>query len=89
MTPPETFCVWRTVSNLSLEAVPMLKPIAGLAAVGIVGFVLSKLLFLLFFPIVGMFIGFFVLALKVLFFVALGWLVYSLFRKLTDRPSEA
>ena len=59
------------------------------AAVGFLGLFLSKLLWMLMLPIVGMFIGFLVFVLKIALIIGLVWLGFSLFRKWTDRPSEA
>ena len=59
------------------------------AGFGIVGFFVAKLLWALVLPIVGMFIGFLLLVLKIALIVGLVWLGFTLFRKLTDRPSEA
>lgn len=59
------------------------------AAAGIVGAVITKLLWMLLLPVFGFFLGFLFLVLKVLLIIGLVWLGFSLFRKLTDRPSEA
>ena len=67
----------------------MLKPVATLAAVGIVGIVALKLLGYVFLPFVGMLLGFLFLILKVVLIAALIWWGFSLFRKWTERGSEA
>ena len=67
----------------------MLKPIATLAAVGFIGAIIGKLLFMLLLPVFAALIGFVVLAIKVVLIVALVWLGFFVFRKLTERPSEA
>ncbi|HEY2804861.1 MAG TPA: hypothetical protein VGI92_03295 [Gemmatimonadales bacterium] len=67
----------------------MLKPLATVAAAGFVGLIVTKLLWLLLLPVIGMFIGFLVLMLKIALVVGLVWFGFSLFRKWTDRPSEA
>jgi hypothetical protein len=67
----------------------MLKPIGMFAGAAFLGVVITKLLWMLMLPLVGMFIGFLALVLKFALIAALIWLGYSLFRKLTDRPSEA
>ncbi len=67
----------------------MVKSIAMVGAAGIVGLVITKLLWMLMLPLVGMFIGFMVLVLKIALIAGLVWLGYSFFRKMTDRPSEA
>lgn len=67
----------------------MLKPIATLAAVGFVGAIIGKLLFMLLLPVFATLIGFLVLAIKIVVIVALAWLGFFVFRKLTERPSEA
>jgi hypothetical protein len=66
-----------------------MKSIAMVGAAGIVGLVLTKLLWMLMLPILGMFIGFLVLVLKIALIVGLVWFGFSLFRKWTDKPSEA
>ena len=67
----------------------MLKPIVTLAAVGFVGAIITKLLLLLLIPVFGTLIGFVALAIKIALIVALVWLGFFVFRKLTERPSEA
>ena len=67
----------------------MFKPVATLAAVGIMGVVALKLLGFIFLPLVGILLGFLVLAFKVALIVGLVWLGFSLFRKWTERGSEA
>jgi len=67
----------------------MLKPIAMLAAAGFVGLFVTKLLGFLLLPLVGMFIGFVLLVLKIVLICWLIWFGISLFKKWTDRPSEA
>ena len=66
-----------------------MKAVATVGAVGIVGFIITKLLWMLMLPILGMFIGFMVLVLKIALIGGLIWLGYTFFRKMTDRPSEA
>ncbi len=67
----------------------MVKSIGMVAAAGIVGLIITKLLWMMMLPLVGIFIGFMVLVLKIALIAGLVWLGYSLFRKWTDRPSEA
>ena len=67
----------------------MLKPIVSLAAVGFVGAIIGKILFMLLLPLFATLIGFVVLSIKVVLIVALVWLGFFVFRKLTERPSEA
>ena len=67
----------------------MLKPVAQLAAVGIVGLLAAKLLGMLMLPLLGMFIGFLFLVGKILLIAALIWFGYQLFKKLTERPAES
>ena len=65
----------------------MLKPVAAIAAVGIVGAVLFKVLLL---PFVGFFLGFLIWALKIALIVGLIWFGFQLFKKLTnEKGSEA
>jgi hypothetical protein len=66
-----------------------MKSIAMVGAAGIVGLVLTKLLWMLMLPVLGMFIGFLVLVLKIALIAGLIWFGFSLFRKWTDKPSEA
>jgi hypothetical protein len=65
------------------------KAIGIAGAVGFLGFFLSKLLWMLMLPVVGMFIGFLIMVFKIALIVGLVWLGFSLFRKWTDRPSQA
>ena len=67
----------------------MLKPIVSLAAVGFVGVMLYKLLWIALFPVFGVFIGIVATLLKVALIVALVWLGFYVFRRVTERPSEA
>jgi hypothetical protein len=67
----------------------VLKPIVTLAAVGFVGAIITKLLLMLLIPVFGTLIGFVALAIKIVLIVALVWLGFFVFRKLTERPSEA
>ena len=66
-----------------------MKSIAMVGAAGIVGLIVTKLLWMLMLPILGLFIGFMVLVLKIALIVGLVWFGFSMFRKMTDRPSEA
>ncbi|MFI5280955.1 MAG: hypothetical protein ACHQU1_10690 [Gemmatimonadales bacterium] len=67
----------------------MLKPVVTLAAVGFVGAIVGKILFMLLLPVFATLIGFVVLAIKIVLIVALVWVGFVVFRKLTERPSEA
>lgn len=67
----------------------MLKPIVTLAAVGFLGIALGKLLFMLLLPLFATLVGFIALAIKIALIVGLVWLGILLFRKLTEKPSEA
>lgn len=67
----------------------MLKPVAQLAAVGVVGILAAKLLGMLMLPLLGMFIGFVLWIGKLFLIAALIYFGYRLFKKLTERPSEA
>lgn len=67
----------------------MLRPV-GLLAAGVVGVVLAKLLWgFVALPVLGFLLGMFFFFVKILLIFSLVWLGYQLFRKLTDRPSEA
>ena len=64
----------------------MLKPILTFAAVGAVGFVLWKMLWLLLLPLFGAVFGFALLALKVTLFAFVLWAVWRLlFRRREPR----
>jgi hypothetical protein len=67
----------------------MLKPIATLAAAGVVGIILTQLLWLILAPILGLLIGGLVWIVKIALLVGLVWLGWVVFRKLTERGSEA
>lgn len=67
----------------------MFRPV-GLLAVGVVGVVLAKLLWgFIALPVLGFLLGALFFFLKIVLIVGLVWLGWQLFRKLTDRPSEA
>ena len=66
----------------------MLKPVAMFAAAGFIGIVLTKLLMLLLLPLVGMFVGFVFLMLKIVLIISLIWFGFWLFNRATGRPSE-
>ena len=66
----------------------MLKPVAMFAAAGFIGVLLTKLLMILVLPLMGMFIGFVFLVLKILLVVSLIWLGYWLITRASERPSE-
>jgi len=67
----------------------MLKPVAQLAAVGVVGILAAKLLGMLMLPFLGMLIGFVLWVGKLALIAALIYFGYRLFRKMVERPSEA
>ena len=67
----------------------MLKPVAQLAAVGVVSILLAKLAGMVFPVLLGMLIGFAIWIGKLLLIAALIWFGYQLFRKLTERPAES
>jgi len=67
----------------------VLKPVLSVAAVGFVGVLLYRLLWALMLPVVGAFVGFAMLLVKIALIAALVWGGFWLFRKLTERPSEA
>ncbi|MBI1723825.1 MAG: hypothetical protein HYR48_07955 [Gemmatimonadetes bacterium] len=67
----------------------MLKPMATLAATGVVGLVLIKLVGLLLFPLLGVLIGFVVWALKLALIAALIWWGFHLFKRWNEKGSEA
>ena len=67
----------------------MLKPVAQLAAVGVVGILLAKLAGMVFPVLLGMLIGLAIWIGKLLLIAALIYFGYQLFRKLTERPAES
>jgi len=67
----------------------MLRPLAMVAGAGLIGVVALKLLGMLFLPLLGMLLGFFVWALKIALIVSLIWWGFHMFRKWTERGSEA
>jgi putative flippase GtrA len=67
----------------------VLKPVVSLAAVGFIGVLLYKLLLVLLLPAVGMVIGFAAMVIKIALIAMLVWAGFWLFRKLTEKPSEA
>jgi len=67
----------------------MLKPIATLAAAGVVGVILTQILWVIFAPILALLVGGLVWIVKIALLVGLVWLGWVVFRKLTERGSEA
>jgi threonine/homoserine/homoserine lactone efflux protein len=67
----------------------MLKPVATLAAVGILGVVTLKMLGILLLPLLGMLLGLVFTVLKITLVIALVWWGFNMFRKWTERGSEA
>jgi hypothetical protein len=67
----------------------MLKPIATLAAAGVVGLVLIKFAGMLLFPLLGILFGFVMWALKITLIVALIWWGFNLFKRWGEKGSEA
>jgi len=68
----------------------MLKPFAMLAGVGVLGVVAFKVLGVLLLPILGMFLGFLMWALKIAFIVGLIWWGMNMFKRWSsERGSEA
>ncbi len=65
-----------------------MKPVATLAAAGIVGVVLAKFVWMLVLPIVGILTGVLALVFKVALIAFLVWLGYKILNKMTERPSE-
>lgn len=66
----------------------MLKPVVTLAAAGIVGVVLTQLLWLLLAPLLGLAVAGVVFLVKAIFLALMIWLAWMLFRKLTERGQE-
>jgi len=67
----------------------VLKPIVSLAAVGFVGVILYKLLWLALLPVFGFVFGIVAFVLKIALIAGLIWLGFFVFRKVTEKPSEA
>lgn len=67
----------------------MLRPIAAVAAAGFLGVLIYKLLWMLLLPVFAVVIGVVGLVLKIALIAGIVWLGIFLFRKLTERPSEA
>src|SRR5512135_3253270 len=68
----------------------MLRSVGMLAATGLVGLVAIKLLGVLLLPLLGMFLGFVMWALKIVLIVALIWFGLQLFQRWSrERGSEA
>jgi len=68
----------------------MLRSVGMLAATGLVGLVAIKLLGVLLLPLLGMFLGFVMWALKIALIVGLIWFGFQLFQKWSrPRGSEA
>jgi hypothetical protein len=67
----------------------MLKPVLGLAATGIVALILFKVMALLLLPLIGITIGIFLIAIKVVFWVGVAWFALWLFRRMTRSTATA
>ncbi len=68
----------------------MLRSIGMLAATGLVGLLAIRLLGVLLLPLLGMFLGFVMWALKIALIVALIWFGFQLFQRWSrERGSEA
>ena len=67
----------------------MVRSVASLAAVGIIGVFAGKFLLALLLPLFGVAIGFFVFLLKILVIAGIVGLGWWCFAKMTDKPSEA
>jgi hypothetical protein len=66
----------------------MLRPIATLAATGIIGLIVLKLLGWVVFPVLGVLLGALIWFLKIALIVALIYWGYQLFKRWTERGSE-
>ena len=62
----------------------MLKSVGMLAATGVVGLIAIKFLGLLLLPLLGMFLGFVMWALKIALIVGLLWFGWHLFQRWTN-----
>jgi hypothetical protein len=63
------------------------RPVLTLAALGVAGFVVFKMLWLLLLPLVGALVGFAVLAIKIALVVALVLIAIKLFKKISEPAS--
>jgi hypothetical protein len=66
----------------------MLRPVLGVAATGVAGYVLWKLLEAVLLPLLGTAVGFVLFLLKIIFVVLLVLVAIWIFKRLT-RPAEA
>jgi hypothetical protein len=66
----------------------MLRPVLGVAATGVAGYVLWKLLEVVLFPLLGTAVGFVLFLLKIVFVVLLLLLAIWIFKRMM-RPAEA
>ena len=66
----------------------MLKPILGVAATGVVAFLLGKALLVLLVPLIGIATGFLFLVLKVTFLIVMACVAIWLFRRWSRRETE-
>ena len=68
----------------------MMRSVGVLAATGLVGLIAIKLLGVLLLPLLGMFLGFVMWALKIVLIVALIWFGFQVFQRWShERGSEA
>lgn len=68
----------------------MIKPVLGLAATGVVAILLFKLMTVLLLPLFGVAIAFVVIAIKIVFWIAVGCFAWWLLKKLMgSQPSTA
>lgn len=66
-----------------------MKTFVGLFAGGTIAILIFKLLATLMFPLLGMFVGFMMSALKILLIIGIGYVVYSLVFKRRREPADA
>lgn len=60
----------------------MIKPVLGLAATGVVAILLFKMMTVLLLPLLGIAIGFVLIAIKIVFWIAVGCFAWWLLKKL-------
>jgi hypothetical protein len=65
----------------------MLRPVLTLAAVGLAGIAIWKVLWILLLPLFGALFGFVALALKIALFLIVVWVLFRMVRSFTREPT--
>jgi hypothetical protein len=66
-----------------------MRTFATLAVAGVTGVVLVKLVTMLIFPLLGLFVGLLAMAVKLALVAAVGFFIYSMIRKRRDEENAA